>query len=93
MHHHLLPTALYPEDGEDGDGGDRPGHADLEVEAIEVQVDQIQLRQGPLLPGLHLRLEPLHDPADRALGQGTPRQQRLERPPDPARVGPAEIHL
>jgi len=46
------------------------------MEAIEIEVDQIQLGQRAALPGLDLGLQPLHDPTDRALDQRATRQQR-----------------
>jgi hypothetical protein len=38
-------------------------------------------------------LEPLHDATDRTRAQRAAGQQRLERPPDPARVGAAQVDL
>src|SRR5258708_11667359 len=93
MHDHLLPRALDPEYRQNGDRADLSADPHLEVEAVEVEVDEIEVGERPLLPRLDHRLEPLHHPTNRALAQRPISEQRLQGPADPPCVGSAQVDL
>ena len=93
MHQDLLATPLHPQDGQHRDRAHAPAQPHPQVKAIQVEGDEIEIGQRPRPPGLELGLQPLDDPADRALRQGPALQQRLQGAADPARVRPAQVGL
>ena len=93
MHQDFLATSLHPQDGQHRDRAHAPAQADPQVKAIQVESDEIQVRQRARSPDLELGLQPLDDPADCALRQGPALQERLQGPADPPGVRPAQVGL